>query len=133
MSEPVCLLVDDERLIRAYLRAILQPRGFICLEAGDAGSALTLIRQLGGRLDLLVTDISMPGQMDGIDLARVIRSEFAAIGIVLVSAYAGDEKVMRSSTEFAFVAKPFVADKIWKAVTTVLPRSRPSRAESGSA
>ena len=68
MSDRTCLVVDDQAAIRTYLRVVLKKENLQTLEAGTAAQALKIIQQLDGRLDLIITDINMPGDMDGLDL-----------------------------------------------------------------
>ena len=115
-SDRVCLIVDDEPSIRTYLRAILQGERIQSLEADDAGQALRIIHKLGGRLDLIVCDIKMPGEMDGIDLAYSIRNSFPAVPVLLISGYGNVESLRRTAANFEVIQKPFVPETILMAV-----------------
>lgn len=123
MDTRICLLVDDEPAIRSYLRAILEPQNFQCLEAADVAQALGIAQRLDGRLDLVITNIKMPGDVDGLDLAYSVRNSFPSIPVILISGYADDETVFRAASIFKFIRKPFVPDTILTAVKTVLARS----------
>lgn len=123
MDYRICLLVDDESAIRSYLRAILEPEGFQCLESENVAQALGITQRLGGRLDLIVTDIKMPGDMDGLDLAYSVRHSFPNVPVILVSGYADDEAVFRAASKFKFIRKPFVPDTIVNAVRAAVERS----------
>ena len=68
MGDRVCLVVDDEPAIRAYITTILQSTGIQSLEAENAVEALRILQRLGGQIDLLITDIQVPGDMDGVPL-----------------------------------------------------------------
>jgi CheY-like chemotaxis protein len=71
----VALLVDDEQPVRAYLAAVLREGGFQVLEAEDGSDALSIIQQMHGILDVLVTDIRMP-RMTGIELVGAVKIDF---------------------------------------------------------
>jgi len=116
MSDRICLIVDDEPSIRTYLRAILQRERIQSLEADNAAQALSIIHKLGGRLDLIVCDIKMPGEMDGIDLAYSVRNSFPAVPILLISGYGDVESVKHAAANFEFIQKPFVPETILMAV-----------------
>ena len=73
------LVVDDEPAIRAYVKGILQTETFHGLEAESAPAAFRLIQKLKGSVDLVVTDVNMPGDMDGLDLAYAIRVAFVPL------------------------------------------------------
>src|SRR5579864_5265063 len=123
MEDRICLLVDDEPAIRSYLRAILEAERFQCLEASNVAQALGITQRLGGRLDLIITDIKMPGDVDGLDLAYSVRNSFPDIPVILVSGYADDESVFRAASIFKFIRKPFVPETIVTAVRTAIGRS----------
>jgi DNA-binding NtrC family response regulator len=116
MSDRICLIVDDEPSIRTYLRAILQRERIQSLEADNAAQALSIIHKLGGRLDLIVCDIKMPGEMDGIDLAYSVRNPFPAVPVLLISGYGDVESVKHAAANFEFIQKPFVPETILMAV-----------------
>jgi two-component system cell cycle sensor histidine kinase/response regulator CckA len=116
MREYICLVVDDEPAIRAYLRAILQLERFQCLEANNAAQALRIVQKLDGRLDLVLTDIRMPGEMDGVDLAYSVQTLFPGVPVVLISGYADADGAQRISSKFEVIRKPFVPESILAAV-----------------
>lgn len=126
MNDRICPLVDDEPAIRSYMRAILEPERFQCLEASNVAEALSLAQKLGGRLDLVITDIKMPGDVDGLDLAYSIRNSYPAIPVILISGFADEEAVFRAAAIFKFIRKPFVPATILAAVKAVVARSAQS-------
>ena len=77
------LVVEDEPLIRDYVSGILGQSGFDVIEAGTGEEAL--LRLAEGGVCAVVSDVSMPGAVDGFELARRMRSESPRTGIVLVS------------------------------------------------
>jgi DNA-binding NtrC family response regulator len=115
MSDLICLLVDDEPSIRTFLRAILERERFNCLEAEDATRALRIAQKLGGRIDLIISDIKMPGEMDGLDLAHSIRNTYPDLPVILISGYTEEDVLQRSSGVFQFIQKPFVPETILRA------------------
>ncbi len=82
-------MVDDEYLIRAMLSDYLQECGYKVLEASNADEAVAIIETLDVRIDLVLTDIRMPGSMDGFGLARWVRGNQPGMSIILTS---GDAK-----------------------------------------
>jgi len=119
MAGLVCLLVDDETAIRTYLRAILERQDFSCLEAGTAPQAMRLIQKLEGRIDLIITDIRMPGDMNGIDLAYWVRRAYPKVAVVIISGYSDEDGVQQAVRDFEFIDKPFVPKAILAAVRNV--------------
>jgi DNA-binding NtrC family response regulator len=119
-SNRICLIVDDEPSIRKYLRAILDQERIQCLEADSASQALGIIQRLNGRLDLIVCDIKMPGDMNGVDLAYSVRNMFPGIPVILISGYADVEAVKKAAAIFQFIQKPFEPEAILLAVKKVV-------------
>ena len=78
------LVVEDEVLLRMFIADELRSAGYNVLEASNAGEALDLLS--GQPVQLLFSDIRMPGTMDGVELARAIRSRYPEIKVVLTSA-----------------------------------------------
>ena len=86
MVRPLILVVDDEVILRMNATAILEDAGFDTLDAASADEAIVHLE--ANRLILIVfTDIDMPGSMDGLRLAVVIRSRWPAIDLVLTSGH----------------------------------------------
>jgi len=65
------LVVEDEMFIRMVAVDTLEDRGYVILEAGDAREALEVLEQTPG-ISLIFTDINMPGDIDGLDLATEV-------------------------------------------------------------
>jgi FixJ family two-component response regulator len=79
------LVVDDETLVRMDLTAILQHAGFDVEEASNADEALSKLNGGNYRLGALVTDVQMPGAMNGYGLAKYVHERFPEAAIVVVS------------------------------------------------
>lgn len=125
MSDRICLIVDDEPAIRTFFRTLLEKRQLQISEAEDATHALRIIQKLEGHLDLMVCDINMPGDMNGMDLAHSVRNTFPAIPVILISGYC--DKDIKSIAGFDFIPKPFVPETILNAVEKAV-NSKPRQA-----
>jgi CheY-like chemotaxis protein len=117
--EKTCLIVDDDPAVRTYLKTILQREQYITLEAANAPQAFKLVQERKGGLNLIVTDITMPGDMDGVDLAYAVRTWFPAIPVVLLSGFADKESAWQGFRDFAFIQKPFTLAAILGALNSV--------------
>jgi DNA-binding NtrC family response regulator len=117
----MCLLVDDEPDVRKILQFTLKHARFESLEAESAAEALEIIERLGGNLDLVVTDVKMPGAMDGIGLAHAVRTMFPDLPIILMTGFAEDETVQSGLGRFEFLNKPFGPDAMLEAVRKLVP------------
>jgi len=82
----VILVVEDEVLVRMVIAEQLRHAGYHVVEAANAHEALQILRH-DSDVKLILTDIRMPGTIDGVELARLARSEFPAIKIVLSSGH----------------------------------------------
>jgi DNA-binding NtrC family response regulator len=123
MPDRICLVVDDEPAIRGFLRIILEPQQLQILEAENAAQAMKVLQGFGERLDLIMSDIQMPGDMDGMDLAHSVRNTYPAIPVILISGYWDGEAAIREG--FKVIPKPFGPETILNAVRTAL-NSRPT-------
>ncbi len=104
-SSRIVLVVEDEPLIRLFLADALEDAGFAVLEAG---SVLEAVGVLGLRndVDVVFTDIDMPGGLNGIDLATMVTSVCPQIGIVVTSGRA-DSCRNELPVTASFLPKPY--------------------------
>jgi two-component system, cell cycle sensor histidine kinase and response regulator CckA len=107
------LVVDDQESVRTLLRRQLVADGHTVLEAADGIEALQLVRRRGGALDMLLTDVVMPG-MNGTELAARVCEEFPDLPVILMSAYApaGLARVGLGESIVPVLQKPFEADQL---------------------
>jgi two-component system, response regulator PdtaR len=82
---PVILIVEDEALVRLSAVCMLEDAGFRMIEATNSDEALELLTA-DSDVQLLFTDVNMPGTIDGFALARQVRDRWPHIGIMVVSA-----------------------------------------------
>jgi DNA-binding response OmpR family regulator len=117
---PTVLIVEDEFLIRACLADYLQDNGFKVLEAGTADDAVEIIEKADGSIDLVFSDVMMPGKLNGFELAEWVRAIHPGLPILLTSGHAKSvaDSVKRCGT--AAMPKPYdlehVAEEIRKLV-----------------
>ena len=81
---PKVLVVEDEMLLRMRAVDIVEDAGFTPIEAVNADEALAILESRSD-VDLLFTDIQMPGSMDGLKLAHAVHERWPSIKIILVS------------------------------------------------
>jgi two-component system, cell cycle sensor histidine kinase and response regulator CckA len=114
------LLVEDEAVVRDFTTRILDRAGFSVIAAGDATEALRVIEDEGRAIDVLVTDVVMPG-MSGPDLAARVQVRHPGVGIVLLSGYTAETLNLESVLERGarFLPKPFTAADLIGAVKEV--------------
>ena len=82
---PVVLIVEDEPLIRMYAADLLEDAGFDVAEATSARAALAILEKRNGDVAALFTDVDMPGDMNGLELAGIVYSRWPHIAILVTS------------------------------------------------
>ena len=120
---PTLLVVDDEPAVRGLVAHFLEHEGFLVLTARCGSEALSIARQHRGEIDLLISDIMMPG-MDGPSLAKELRALEPRMPVLLMSGYCDVE----FDRTFAFLPKPFYMTDLLDKVRKLLPVAAQSAA-----
>ncbi|MEO8667603.1 MAG: PAS domain-containing protein [Bauldia sp.] len=115
------LLVEDEEAVRAFAARALTSRGYKVHEAASGVEALEVMKETGGKVDLVVSDVVMP-ELDGPSLLRELRKTRPELKIIFVSGYAEDafKKNLPEGEVFAFLPKPFSLKQLAIAVKETL-------------
>jgi two-component system, cell cycle sensor histidine kinase and response regulator CckA len=115
------LLVEDDPGIRKVARRILEMQAYTVLVAGTPGEALEIAAQYEGRIDLLLTDVVLPGQT-GPRLAEILLRERPGLPVLYMSGYTDDAIVRNGqlSPDTEFLAKPFTPDTLHRRVRQIL-------------
>jgi len=119
-TQQTILVVEDEFLIRISAVATLEDAGFLVHEAQNSGEALEVLSR-HSEINVLMTDVRMPGLMDGLALIAQVRIDHPAIRSIVVSGNVSAEQA-RKAGAFGFVAKPYLAKTIVQAVHDTLLR-----------
>lgn len=82
------LVVEDEPLIRLGLVSVIEEAGYIALEAANADAAIRVL-EADSSVRLVVTDVDMPGSMDGIKLAHYVNRKWPPIKLIVISGKIG--------------------------------------------
>jgi CheY-like chemotaxis protein len=108
LSREVILVVEDEALVSMLLVDVLKEAGFEALSAWNADEAIKILES---RTDirLIVTDINMPGSMDGLKLAAAVRDRWPPVRIVITTARPKPDSIDMPS-ESGFIRKPYDPD-----------------------
>jgi two-component system cell cycle sensor histidine kinase/response regulator CckA len=112
------LLVEDEESVRKLARMALESTGYTVVDAPDADSALRLLEGMP-RIDLLVTDLTMPGS-DGWELACQIRASHPDLAVVVMSGYVSDLNWLEGQRNAVFLSKPFAPVELIRAANRVV-------------
>ena len=125
------LLVDDNQAVRGTAARLVADLGYRVLEADGAEAAVDILTRGEPMIDLLFTDIVMPGDLDGYALARIVGERWPHIKVLLTSGFTGgrpDDKRMQVES-LRVLTKPYRKDDLARAIRATLdlaPSPRPS-------
>ena len=111
----VVLVVEDESLVRMVKRDVLKLAGHVVLEAASAHEALVLAASQPGEIDVLVTDLTLPG-LQGDALAALLLETRPGLSVVFTSGYPDDDGLLGRYPGAAYLQKPFPPDALADAV-----------------
>lgn len=127
------LVVDDEPTVRMMMVDALDLIGVECLEAHDGPAALAMLERNPG-IDLLVTDVGLPGGLNGRQVADEARRRRSDLGVLFVTGYADSVILQRDTMEpgIDILTKPFTIEDLQSRVAVLLcARGGPGRPETG--
>lgn len=116
----VALIVDDEPLLRMSTAEQVLSLGYNIIEAGSGDEAVGILNS-GLNLGLLITDVRMPGAVDGVALARHARNLFPALPVVIMSgfnSYADAEASLDGTAQY--IIKPFSTSELRFAISSAV-------------
>ena len=121
------LLVEDEEMVRGLAVEILQRYGYTVLEAPDGNGALSIVESHRGKIDLLITDLVMPG-MNGIELAGRFHDIRPGVPVLFMSGYSEDavEHLGEMSDRQQFLQKPITPSILSRKVREILAAPIPA-------
>ncbi len=125
------LIVDDDRIILDLMIQTLKPLGFQALFASNGAEAIEISDNTQGKIDLLVTDVVMPG-MSGWELAETIRESRPDIKLIFSSGYLDSPTVLNHIMEkgLTFLSKPFTPRSLAAMVQKVLGRGKEMKTDA---
>ncbi len=109
------LLVEDDEDVRTVMRRQLSEFGFSVIEAIDAKEALTLLNNVP-EISLMLSDILMPGEMNGEDLAKLVLKDFPKVQVILMSGYSFSESDKSTPTPYQILRKPIAKKELKSAI-----------------
>lgn len=115
------LLVEDETAVRIFSHNALTNKGFTVMDADCAEAALDVIKEHGKKIDVIITDVVMPG-MSGPDMIRQISAQYPKIKVIFISGYGEDAFIETYGTDrtFNFLSKPYSLKQLVMKVKEVL-------------
>ncbi len=128
-SETV-LVVEDEEAVRLIVRRVLESQGYVIVEARDGNDALRICSQRGGQIDLVLSDVIMPG-MGGRELARSLAVTHPMVPILFMSGYNDDGELATDGEDRGVLTKPFTSETLARQVREALDRRQPAASPAG--
>jgi DNA-binding NtrC family response regulator len=123
---PIILVVDDDALIRLMLSDFLQECGFKVFEAASALEAVDILKSPHVAIDVVVSDVRLPGGMSGFELAKWMREHCPKTVILLCSGDAKKSEVVHElCDETPFFSKPYDLNVILAQIRQSLKKSSP--------
>ncbi|UVJ41861.1 response regulator [Pseudomonas sp. LS1212] len=116
MSDSIILVVEDDAIVRMLIVDVLEELAFTVLEADGSDSALRIIEDQGQAIDLMMTDVGLPG-MDGMALATRAREIRPRLPVLFASGYAENIEVPQG---MHVIGKPFSIDQLRDKVKSIL-------------
>lgn len=118
LSPPAILIVEDDQLLKFLTVNIVEEAGFVALHAASADEAVAILESRSD-VALLLTDIDMPGSMDGLKLAHAVRNHWPPIKIVVVS---GQVRLSENDlpTNSRFFVKPYHAEAMISEIRSLI-------------
>jgi DNA-binding response OmpR family regulator len=118
---PLALIVEDDADQRHLVAALLEESDLDVIECESAEAALSVMQRYGNRVLLVFVDIRLPGIIDGVDLARTVRSHWSHVRVIVTSGDPGD-RLNHLPREAAYMQKPWRALDVLIAAEEVLAR-----------
>jgi DNA-binding NtrC family response regulator len=123
-DKDLVLIVEDEPMIRDFVQEILEfEGGFRTESVENADQAVEYLEKHGADVSLLLTDVRMPGSMDGIALANLVAAKWSAIPIVVMSGH-GTPGSDQLPADVLFIAKPWTITQLLDGVCNTLAASK---------
>lgn len=115
------LVVEDDAVVRQFVRLVLEGDGYFVLDAGDGRQALEQAARYHGKIDLLCTDLVMP-HVNGVQLAKALSVQRQTMRTLYMSGYAEDivARLNVLSLHYPLLRKPFTPFQLLDHIRTVL-------------
>lgn len=115
---PTVLVAEDDVIVRIVIADDLRLAGFDVIEAGSGAEALALL-SADRPIDLILSDVHMPGRLNGIDLAAIVMDRFPQTRIILCSG-STDGHDLAGNSDISFIDKPYRPEAVIALVASIL-------------
>jgi CheY-like chemotaxis protein len=121
---PLVLLVEDEPLVRMVNLEVLQEANFRVIDANDADEAFEILKRRSDQVRVVLTDVDMPGSMNGFEFARLVAQGWPATAVLVISGKTapapGD--LPRNGV---FLAKPYSSEQLIETLRRLVGQNQP--------
>ena len=114
------LVVEDNADVAAFACALLDEVGYATRRAGTASEALELLEGSDGVIDAVFSDVMMPGEMNGLQLAAALRERHPQVAVVLASGYSDALRNWEGERPAEVLSKPYRLDELGAALKRAL-------------
>lgn len=118
------LVVDDDELVREMMAAFLSRRGYRVIEAGSADQAVRLL-DAARPVDVVLTDVRMPGRLDGIGLACWLRDHRPKVRVLITSGYAPAAQRVDEVGYGPLIPKPYRPEEVVRRILALTGETEP--------
>jgi DNA-binding response OmpR family regulator len=118
-TQRTILLAEDDPDIRRVLQAVLEHAGYTVMTAADGNTALRLGRECGARIDLLLTDLVLPG-INGVDLADLFQMQWPETKAMLLSGQIKESLLRDVGLRIPVVTKPVMNADLVRTIRAIL-------------
>ena len=124
-------MVDDEDAVRVVISRTLQAEGYEVFGARDGKEALGMLDEIGGAIDLVITDLVMP-EIGGAKLVEQIAQRYADVPIIWISGHSREDGIPRDQQgrQQPFLMKPVAPDALLDTVARMLSKAANGTAQS---
>lgn len=121
-ARKIILVVEDEFLVRMLLCDELRAAGYQIVEAATADEAIAILKS-GTAIDLMLSDVRMPGSVDGLGLLALVRRSWPAIPVIITSGHLQPEAAFADGAT-QFLPKPYFASQAIELIESELAKVR---------
>ena len=125
MSRVTVLIVDDEEPIRFLCEDLLKSVNYDVLTAEDGEKAIEVLKDKGDEVDIVVTDLRMPG-IDGIEVTKRVKSDYPEVDVIVLTGFASIESAVESMKIGAsdFIRKPFNLNTLLETISRLVEKRK---------
>lgn len=113
------LIAEDDAFVRIVIADFLRDAGYQVIEARNADDAIATL-QSGAAIDLLFTDVRMPGSMDGCGLARLVRAQWPATRVIITSGYSSALVNAQTAIDDIVMPKPYRPQHVLSTIRAIV-------------